>query len=279
MNNIKTYFRTLLFSSIVFLFAYLLNWQGTALSPHVDIGFSLLRTAIFTYFSMLGFYMVYRFQEMYFHGQDEVDIDVLERFSFVLRCLKIFFAVVLGLQIISTVYTGYQSISGQTEATVFHYLLSELLNLFMAGSDYIRHHIEIIIRVNNPCILGYCTEDYPIVPYILAGAAFAAFRKMMKVQMTRGMIIALRNIIVKLLHLLIQLTVKIIHILRNLLSKVFRFAKQQSAKNRILQPLSIFFLDTSISIIWEELTLADYWIDRFNTFLLPPAPVKATLIQ
>ena len=275
MKNIKPYTRIILFSSIVFLFTYLINWQGTALSSEVNIGFSLLRTAVFTYLSLLAFYTIYRFREMYFHGQEEVDIDVLERFSFILRWVKIFFAVVLGLQVITSVYTGYQSIGDQTEATIFHYLLSELLNLFMAGSDYIRHHIEIIIRVNNPCILGYCTKDYPIIPYILAIGAFAAFRKMMKVQMTRGMIIALRNIIIKLLHILIQLTIKIIHVLRNLLGQLFRFAKQQS----IIRPLSIFFLDTSISIIWEELTLADHWIDRFNTFLLPPAPVKATLIQ
>lgn len=258
---------------ILFIILYLFHFQSTALMDNIDLEFSLLSTFCYSYLAILVFYLVFRLYEIYCLDQRDADFEILECLEQFLGKLKWVFGGLLSVQAAFHLYIGYHIIQDQPDAMLIHFLASELLNLFRAGSEWIRHHIEIIIRVNDLCILGYCANKYPIVPYVLAVFALWGLRKALQNRITRPILTMMYRLILKLLvigfnvslNLTKKLFIGIYYLLWYFKSRFFfRKRKTLAIKEKNNPPLTISLLDTAVGAVWQELQMIDPWIEMIH---------------
>ncbi len=276
-KNEKSYFIGT--TIITFIIMYILNIHSTNTLDGVGFGFSIFRTFCYSYFSLLLFYVLFRFYEVFFLKIESTDFEILERFQSILKTLKIVFGIALGIQALCYLYFGYMAIVEETDANILHFIISELINLFQIGSEWIRYHIEMVIRVNNPCILNYCANEHPTVPYVLAFLSFYILRKMMRYSLTRKLILWVFKNMKEILIFSFNITQKILLFLLKSLLFVLRcfvliissrLAKRIGAnvlkKSATVLTLGVF--NNALGLVWEELKIVDNWIEKFDTHFI-----------
>ncbi|MEM9991445.1 MAG: hypothetical protein AAF738_06740 [Bacteroidota bacterium] len=255
---------------LTFIVVYLGNMHATPLVNFFESAtplyfeFSIIKTFIKVYAALLIFYIIFRAYEIRYSKGDDMDVEILEFLEQLLKNLKTIFGGLLIIQFIYYLYCGHLVVQEQPDANLWHYLLSEAFLLYRAASEWLQHHISIVINLNKICIYEYCLDDYPIVVSILAVIATSIVFKMLRYKIVRiGLELIYRAVI--------SCLVGFIKVFTSIVKLVIpAHKKATSTLNDSIKPLTQQLLERSLGVVWEELKLIVPWMQKLDTFLSVP---------
>lgn len=211
-----------IFSSITFIMVYLINISATAASAQVDIGWSIILTAVKSYCAILGVYFCIRFHDIYISNNESSNWDFILEVRRVLKPIQNLFAALIGGQMFINTASFWierqlfplEKSVGESILELTRYAVGSLGMMILESYMWFGQQLRLSFLDTNPCIktaVGtFCLQDYPWAAAIIASLFVLIIQKLWKIKLFRDLVNGTVRLVVKLITALIRLIGKII---------------------------------------------------------------------